>query len=185
MEDMILWRRLDQPGHEACYLTAHEVTRELVGTAVFAEQQQPCCLAYRIGCDAQWQTRTATVEGWIGRRPIAIALRVDAHHHWHVNGQRITEVTGCIDLDLNFSPVTNLLPIRRLNLAIGESAEVRAAWLRMPTLHLEPLAQVYRRLSETTYQYESADGAFVAQLQVNASGFVTHYPTIWEQQAGS
>jgi uncharacterized protein len=183
MEDVILWQRLDQPGHEACRFVPGDLTQELVGTAVFVEQHQPCRLDYRIVCDAHWQTRTATIEGWIGQQPIAISLSVDAQHRWHSNGHPITDVTGCIDLDLNFSPVTNLLPIRRLNLAVGQAAEVRAAWLRMPTLHLEPLAQVYRRLDPTTYQYESGGGAFIRQIQVNPTGFVTSYPDFWKQQA--
>ncbi len=183
LEDVILWQRLDQPGHEACRFVSHDETQELIGTAVFVEQQQPCRLDYGIVCDAHWQTLTATIEGWIGHKPIVISLSVDAQHRWHYNGQPIADVTGCIDLDLNFSPVTNLLPIRRLNLAVGEAAQVRAAWLRIPTLRLEPLAQVYRRLTTTTYQYESAGGTFVAQLQVNTSGFVTTYPDFWEQQA--
>lgn len=74
---------------------------------------------------------------------------------------------------LNFSPSTNLLPIRRLNLAIGQGAAVRAAWLRFPSFTLEPLEQVYRRIDPTTYRYESAGGRFVAELQVNDSGLVT------------
>jgi hypothetical protein len=40
------------------------------------------------------------------------------------NGAAVSAVEGCIDIDLKYSPSTNLLPIRRLNLAIGESAEV-------------------------------------------------------------
>jgi uncharacterized protein len=183
MEDVILWQRLDQPGHEACRLVSGDVTQELVGTAVFIEQRQPCRLDYRIVCDALWQTLTATIEGWIGHQPIAISLSVDAQHRWRYNGHPITDVTGCIDLDLNFSPVTNLLPIRRLSLAVGQAAEVRAAWLRMPSLRLESLAQVYRRLDTTTYQYESGGGAFVRHLQVNSTGFVTSYPDFWERQA--
>ena len=65
-------------------------------------------------------------------------------------------VAGCVDLDLNFSPSTNLLPIRRLNLSVGQEAAVRAAWLRFPSFILEPLEQLYRRVDATTYRYESA-----------------------------
>ena len=92
-------------------------------------------------------------------------------------------MAGCIDLDLNFSPSTNRLPIRRLGLAIGQEAQVRAAWLRFPSFTLEPLEQIYRRLNATTYRYESAGGKFVAELQVNAAGFVTHYPNFWIEEA--
>jgi hypothetical protein len=94
-------------------------------------------------------------------------------------------VAGCIDLDLNFSPSTNLLPIRRLDLAIGQEAEVQAAWLRFPSFTLERLEQLYRRIDVATYRYESAGGKFVTELQVNAAGFVTHYPNAWQVEAGS
>jgi hypothetical protein len=93
-------------------------------------------------------------------------------------------VEGCGDLDLNFSPSTNLLPIRRLNLAVGEEARVRAAWLRFPSFALEPLEQIYRRVDTTTYRYESAGAKFVTELKVNAAGFVTRYPNFWEVEVG-
>jgi len=93
-------------------------------------------------------------------------------------------VAGCIDLDLNFSPSTNLLPIRRLSLTVGEEASVRAAWLRFPSFTLEPLEQIYRRTGATTYVYESAGGRFVRELIVNEAGFVTLYPGIWQAEAG-
>jgi len=89
-------------------------------------------------------------------------------------------VAGCLDIDLAFSPSTNLLPIRRLKLRPGEAAEVRAAWLRFPEFVLEPLEQMYRRLDAWTYRYESGGGAFVATLRTNTAGFVTSYPGLWE-----
>jgi hypothetical protein len=116
------------------------------------------------------------VAGWVGNDTVDIELSVDAARRWWLNGAECTAVAGCIDLDLNFSPSTNLLPIRRLELAIGQEAAVRAAWLRFPGFSLEPLEQYYRRIHEAAYRYESAGGRFVAELQVNAAGFVTRYP---------
>jgi hypothetical protein len=123
------------------------------------------------------------VAGWVGNQVIELDLAVDAARRWWLNGTEYAQVAGCIDLDLNFSPSTNLLPIRRLDLAIGQEAEVRAAWLRFPTFTLELLEQRYRRLSDTTYRYESAGGRFVTELQVNAAGFVTRYPDFWEEES--
>lgn len=94
-------------------------------------------------------------------------------------------MAGSTDIDLNFSPSTNLLPIRRLNLAVGEAANVNATWLRFPSFQLELLPQQYRRLGEDIYRYESAGGQFVAELKVNSSGFVLDYPGIWQAEAFS
>jgi hypothetical protein len=136
-------------------------------------------------CDAQWRTLSGRVTGWAGSATVDMALSVDAARRWFINGTECPEAAGGVDLDLNFSPCTNLLPIRRLGLSIGQSAEVQAAWLRFPGFTLEPLAQLYHRLDVTTYRYESAGGTFVTELQVNPVGFVTHYPHFWQVEADS
>jgi hypothetical protein len=181
----ILWRRLDRPGHEFAHLELREGSWRLEGTAVFAhEEDQACRLDYAIRCDARWRTRATQVSGWIGERRVAIEVTVDEAHTWRLNGRECPAVAGAIDIDLNFSPSTNLLPIRRLDLAVGQAAEVRAAWLRFPNLTLEPLAQSYRRTAAGTYRYESAGGRFVADLDVDAAGFVTRYAEIWQRETG-
>jgi hypothetical protein len=181
----VLWRRLDQPGHESARLFFQQSSWHLIGTAVFAHNQQPCRLDYLVVCNVGWQTVSALVTGWVGDEVIQLELSVDAARRWRLNATEYTAVAGCIDLDLNFSPSTNLLPMRRLDLAIGQEAEVRAAWLRFPTFTLEPLDQRYRRIDASTYRYESAGGRFVAELQVNAAGFVTRYPNVWQAEAGT
>ncbi len=180
----VLWRRLDQPGHESARLFSRDARWHLTGTAVFVQEQQPCRLDYLVVGTSRWETVSGRVTGWVGQTLVEIELAVDSARRWRLNGRDCPAVTGCIDLDLNFSPSTNLLPIRRLGLAVGQAAEVRAAWLRVPSFALEPLAQVYCRLDATTYRYESAGGEFVTELEVNAAGFVTRYPKFWEVEAG-
>jgi hypothetical protein len=118
----------------------------------------------------------------IGDREIELSVSLDVGERWHLNGTACPAVSGCVDIDLGFSPATNLLPIRRLALDIGKEAEVRAAWLPFPSLAFEVLPQVYRRTGETTYRYESGGGTFVRELQVNAAGFVTSYPGLWQAE---
>jgi hypothetical protein len=178
----ILWRRLDRPGHESALLLRQTDSWHLQGTAVFSHDQLPCRLDYHIVCDSGWRTRSGKVAGWVGNRVIEIELTISSDHRWLLNEKEYPEVEGCVDLDLNFSPSTNLLPIRRLNLAVGQKMEVRAAWLRFPDFKLEPLSQLYKRINETSYRYESAGGSFTADLSVNADGFVTKYPNLWERE---
>jgi hypothetical protein len=181
----ILWRRLDVPGCEAARLEPVEPMWQLSGTAVFAHDGRPCRLDYRVRCDAGWRTRDATVTGWVGDALVDVELRAgDAGGGWRLNGQVVPAVAGCIDVDLNFSPSTNLLPIRRLALAVGGEAAVRAAWLRFPDFTLEPLPQLYRRVETHRYDYESAGGRFRTELTVDEAGFVTEYPGFWSAAAG-
>ena len=149
---------------------------------MFSQDQHPCRLDYQIVCDSLWHTRSGKVAGWVGDIPVEIKIVVDPDLRWFLNEKDCPEVAGCVDLDLNFSPSTNLLPIRRLNLSVGDAAEVRAAWLRFPSFKLESLVQLYRRIDETTYRYESHGGDFVTELSVNEAGFVIGYPNFWDTE---
>jgi Uncharacterized protein conserved in bacteria len=181
----ILWRRLDMPGHEIAELERAGEGWELRGLALLAHEGEPCRLEYRIECDGAWQTRTLHVDGRIGARPVALRLTRNGRGEWQVDGGPVPTLRDCIDVDLGFSPSTNLLPIRRLGLAVGERAAVRAAWVRFPSLTVEVLEQVYTRLAADRYRYESADGAFRRDLTVSEDGWVTDYPDFWRAEAPS
>jgi hypothetical protein len=185
VRDCILWRRLDLPGHEIGRIALRGDRWELSGTAVFSHERTPCKLDYVVVCDSSWWTRSARVSGMIGDHEIGLSVSVDAGQRWRVNGTDCPAVGGCVDIDLGFSPSTNLLPIRRLALNVGEEAEVRAAWLPFPSLVFKVLPQVYRREGERTYRYESRGGAFVRVLEVNAVGFVTSYPGLWQAESAT
>lgn len=179
----ILWRRLDIPGHEIATLSDLDDGCLLAGTAVFLYRRQPCRLDYEVRCDSQWQTRSVEVNGLVGGDVVDIRIAVSDDRGWEINGTPSSVVQGCIDIDLGFSPSTNLLPIRRLDLEVGAEAEVRAAWLPFPNLTIEHLPQKYRRESEHTYRYQSAGGRFVRMLEVNDKGFVVDYPGFWKLES--
>ena len=191
LNQTILWRRLDEPGHEFAQLFFEDAVWRLTGTAIFAfgrQQRQPARvrpvrLDYLVICDADWQTRSASVSGWVGDETIRVDLSVDESRRWRLNGIEVPEVEGCVDIDLSFSPSTNMLPIRRLRLNIGDEVAAKAAWLRFPDFKLEPLDQSYRRISGASYRYESGAGKFVAQLSINEAGVVTGYPNLWVIEA--
>ena len=176
----LLWRRLDEPGHDAARLVFHEPFWQLGGMAVFLHDGEACRMEYAVVCDTAWQTRHAWVAGWLGARRIRLDVLVTADRRWQLDGRVCAEVDGCLDVDLAFTPATNLLPLRRLALAPGQEAAVRAAWLSFPGFALEPLDQVYRRTGPAAYRYEADGGAFSTQLEVDPDGFVRRYPGRWE-----
>ncbi len=179
---MIVWKRLDMPGHEAAAITQQRNRWNLSGVALFVYDSQPCRLDYEIECDGNWGTRDVSVRGQVGALPVSLVLSRSSDNSWCANDFPAPALHGCVDIDLGFSPSTNLLPIRRMKLAIGERAPVRAAWVRFPDFALEVLDQTYTRVSESTYHYESAGGEFVRDLTVDPDGFVIDYPGLWRAE---
>jgi hypothetical protein len=155
---------------------------QLDGTALFAHDNAACRLNYMVACDHQWVTQSAVVSGWVGARTIDITVTRDTSGRWDVDGTTRPALVGCVDIDLNFSPSTNLLPIRRLQPGIGQKAVTRAAWLRFPTFEMEPLEQTYTRIADRVYRYESGGGSFVAVVTVDAQGLVIDYGEIWSRE---
>src|SRR6185503_4239881 len=174
-EEILLWRRVDEPGHETARLVYHEPFWQLGGMAVFASEGKACRLEYSIACDAAWRTLHVAVAGWVGPRRIRFRLVANPQRAWQLDGRPCPEVAGCLDVDLSFSPATNLLPIRRLALQPGQSAPVRAAWLSFPGFGIEPLDQVYRHVSVKSDHHNEAPGTAATDLEVNAAVFAFRY----------
>lgn len=181
--ESILWARLDVPGHEVAEQIQTANGWQLRGVAVFAHERQPCRLEYDIRCDPQWLTEMVTLSGNIGAEAVEMELLRNPAGEWAVNGSKVWELTDCDDVHLNFSPCTTMLPIRRLKIAVGDSAPVRAASVRFPGFSLEVLEQTYTRKGPESYLYESANGNFQRELTVDAAGFPLEYPDFWRAEA--
>lgn len=180
---VVVWNRTDYPGKEWCQLRKANGNQILEGIVVLTYGHKPCRLEYYIQSDRTWQTQRALIKGQIGKKKVSLELKVNAKKQWLKDGAPISSVEGCIDIDLGFSPSTNLLPIRRLKLGVGEKAEVTAAWVEFPTLKVKPLVQSYLRSKKGIYHYESAGGKFKRDLIVNEEGLVTRYPGLWQMEA--
>ncbi len=179
----ILWRRLDVPGHDACQLAGLDDGWRLSGMAVFSLDGRPCALRYEVDADARWSSRSARIRGWYGTERVDVAIIAAPGGRWHLSGAEQPAVSGCVDVDLGFTPATNLLQLRRVALDIGQAADVPVAWLAFPELTLERLEQWYRRRDQDTYDYQAPSVPYEGLLRVNEVGFVTLYPGFWEAEA--
>jgi len=98
-------------------------------------------------------------------------------------GEALPELDGCIDLDISATPLTNSLPIHRLGLGEGESAEILVAHLAAPDFVPKPVRQRYTGiLGGSRYRFESLDGSgFTADLDVDEDGLVRDYPGLFRR----
>jgi hypothetical protein len=181
--EAVVWRRLDLPGHDAATIEPIKDGWRVSGVAVVVESALPCRIEYEITCDLRWVTRQCSLRGYVGATTVALDVRRKASGNWKVNGVDAPDLQGCTDIDLGFTPATNLLPIRRLRLEVGQRAVVRAAWIRFPEFTAEVLDQVYTRQAGDRYLYESDNGAFRRELRVDPFGCVVDYPGLWRAEA--
>jgi uncharacterized protein len=176
------WRKLDAPGHDTCRLVRQSSGWRLEGVAVFSRERTPVSLLYDVSCDAAWRTRSGQVRGRFGDTALAFDITRTNAGVWTLNGKAAANLEGCIDLDFGFTPATNLFQLQRMNLAVGQAADVPVAWLDVSSVALERIKQRYERRSTFTYWYESPSFQYAAMLEVDASGFVRSYPGLWEAE---
>ncbi len=172
----VVWTSSDPPGVECCTVRRVESGWVLEGTVVRRAGKGPAVLTYAIETDLEWRTRNVAVEETLrGKRSLEIEVRGS---RWFVEGKEDRRFRGCLDVDLQASPVTNTLPIRRASPRVGSRVELTACWVRFPSLEVAPLRQSYERLGRRTYRYRSASG-FTSEVEVDAFGLVRRYGEYW------
>ena len=160
----VMWKRIDAvQSMERFRLLEMPNGYRFEGTVLIAFDDIPAEINYTIDCSPAWITERVAIS--MNDRSLLLGR----------------DELPNPDIDLSVTPSTNTLPIRRLDLKVGESKEVTATWVRFPELVIQPLPQRYTRLTETRYRYESRGGAFTAELEVDENGVVIDYPPAWER----
>ena len=177
---MFLWRKLDHPGFDSCRLFKLANGWRLEGVAICWENGRHCRLHYDVVADRAWRARTAKVSGFIGKRPVDLQIRTRTGR-WEINEVSKPDLEGCADVDLGFTPATNMLVLRRLALKVGERAEAPAAYLQFPQMRLLLLPQTYQRIGRRLYAYEAPMFGYSGRLQVTSTGAVIRYPGLFER----
>jgi uncharacterized protein len=175
-----LWKRLDVDGMDACIVDRLGDGFSISGTAVFLTNGDPAKLDYVVTCDRQWFSTSAMVTGWVGNQVRSREMVKSSQGGWLVNVQTVAGLGGLHDVDLGFTPATNMNALNRLRLEIGATAQTTALWLDPDDWAVKPLIQIYHRLSETNYAYASPMHDYSAQLVVDNVGLIRSYPGLWK-----
>ena len=139
----------------------------------------PYRAAYELEARGDWATRRLRVEvGGVG----SLELRHDGKGHW-AGVENAAELEGVLDCDLAFSPLTNLMPVRRHGLHEQAGAvDFEMAWVSLPDLKVHRSQQRYEHLAPGRVRF-SSDG-FTADLELDADGLVVVYPGLARRAGG-
>ena len=164
----IAWAGDGQWTAEVCELELAPDGIVAVGTQLGADPH-PYRATYELDARGDWITRRlrVRVDG------AELDLRHDGAGYW--DGR--PDLEGALDCDLAYSPLTNLMPIRRHALHEHPGVhEFLMAWVSLPDLqvHLSPQRYTHRRPGVVHFSGED----FEADIEVDADGLVTHYPQI-------
>ena len=187
MERLLLWRGLDAWRAEAAHVTFTQEGLDAHGTQLGIEPE-PYKLDYELVAGDDFVTRSLELRvrggGWARR----LSLVHDGNGSWRCDHVDATSVEGALDCDLGFSPLTNLMPIRRHGLhRQAGSVDILVAWVSVPDLELHASHQRYEHVSSdgdrsvVRYVDLGTHQGFTSDLVVDADGFVVVYPQLAER----
>lgn len=167
---VLSWDGLESDSTETCYVSesGHGIQVESTVRGAFGECR------YTLVADVHWQFRSLSLV--LGSRSLGIELDGT---EWTVDGRERHDLETASEVDIAVSPLSNTLPIRRLALAIGESADITTAYVAVPELTVVADPQRYTRLANHEYLYESRDSDFRRVLTVDEHGLVVIYPGLF------
>lgn len=149
----------------------------------------------------RWENEGWTATGEVGREAVTYVLRLsatwqvrqfllfrdldepdlwlgaDGTGRWgEMNGDHRHDLAGCTDIDLAVTPFTNSIPIRRLTLDVGASADVVAAAIDIDALGVVPVRQRYERLTARRFRRTNLDSGEITEFDVDEYGLVHDEP---------
>ncbi|EKE72224.1 putative glycolipid-binding domain-containing protein [Gallaecimonas xiamenensis] len=169
----MLWKG---PWQSLEHLTIND--HDLDGTVLGLYEGRPFALDYEIRCFACWRTRQATV---VPKGGDPVMVTGDGEGNWLLNGEPQPQWQGCLDVDLGFTLATNMLPIKRLGLVVGDDRTVKVLWYRFPQGYFEVVEQNYAHLAPQLYRYTNKATGFTAELSIDDNGMVKDYGELWKQ----
>jgi uncharacterized protein len=168
----IRWTGLDLKTIEHAHVVAKNRDTRIRGAIIGPDFG----LFYRIKLDENGHTRTLKIERADGA---VLELFADGAGSWSDDrAEPIPALRGSIDVDIWPTPMTNSLPIWRTEWT-DQPQRFAMAWIDATTLEFKRSEQIYTKLDDTHFRFQSAD--FEAVLNVDANGLVVDYPGLFKR----
>jgi uncharacterized protein len=171
MRRFMAWRGLDEWRAEGCTIERGDHGLRAVGVQLGTSYQ----LDYGLETGPELHTRrlVVTLKDAAGERGVLLERSPDGA--WTAGGEPLPHVEGALDVDLALSPLTNYMPAARLG---AEPVDHVMAWVDVPSLDIVRSGQRYEPIGPGRVRFVGLDDGFTAELDLDADGFVAHYPEL-------
>lgn len=179
MHNELIWQHLDTAGWEHVRVSDDHPGWNVFDSILVREHQSQILRGgYTLVTDKNW--RTLELRLMVETAPGSmegIHLLTEGDGKWtDANENPMPELDGCLDVDIQWSPLTNSLPVNRIPLEVGAAQEILVAYVSLPELTVKPVKQRYSRTTQTVVGYTSPSLPGGADLVVDQYGLVEHYP---------
>lgn len=179
----IYWQALGVPGLEHLVIKESDRGLEADGFVIRNHSGSALRLRYALRYDTEWNPLELRVDSQLDGTHLHILA--DSGHWLDERQHELPAVRGCTDIDIMATPFTNTPAVRRLGLRPGESHDITALFVRIPTLTIEVHRQRYTCLDASPtgshYRYENLESGFHALLTLDDAQLVTTYEGVWQR----
>lgn len=180
---MLAWVGVDCLRLEAARVLLGERGLRATGSLVSCQQDgiEAYSASYSLSTDEVGVVQRLTVRTTRAKGEQHVTLTRSEEGIWlvdHGQGAARTDFGGALDTDLEFSPLFNALPVRRLGLhRAAAKHDLAVVFVSLPSLEVSRVSQTYRTvaLSEPAVVGLSSD-SFETEITVDADGLVLDYP---------
>jgi hypothetical protein len=179
MQFNTLWTGLEYYSLENCLIEVTASGVDINSVIIGKYEGRIYRVDYHIKTNPDWETQYVQITSRHSNREQYYRLTSDGSGNWIVDGRRLSQFDGCIDVDIAVTPFTNTLPINRLRLHTRETKHIRVIYFDLLEQQVKPVVQVYKRISEEKYHYENVPNDFETDITVDENGLVVDYPSLF------
>ena len=183
MQENLLWTGREYYSLENCLVKVTTKGAEITSVIIGLYEEKIYRVEYLIKTNQNWETIFFEITSRHSNQTESIRLEGDGKGNWLRDDKHADQFAGCVDIDIPLTPFTNTLPIRRLKLSQNQTQIIKVIYCDLLEQQIKPVQQKYTRLSKTEYHYENIPNDFAATIQVDESGLVVDYPSLFVRTA--
>ena len=181
MQSNILWSGIEYYSLENCIVDSNSGSVSIRSTILGLYLDKLYQVKYKIQLNPFWQTYYCLVEAQFDDEIKSFEFSKNEKEEWSLNGKYQPEFDGCLDVDIPLTPLTNSLPINRLQFKQNQEEKIDVVYIDLLENEIRRVKQKYQRISNEIYKYENIPNDFEAEIKVDNLGFVIDYPQLFKR----